>query len=229
MKLAPASLIAALLLAAGPAGAADTIWDLQLGEPATEQPSGFVDHACGGNGGPPTTPLGGFADFATCAAEPDGLHEVYFRYAEESDVLREAWQRWPLARLEGTRVYGFRAMVSALFDGSGILAGLRILADPRGVPAGERNDQWRLAAVLQQHFADATWTCEEAALRARESAAASFSVKRSCTGTAAGRDLSLAQEYFHKAGQGFVDEFGKVQDSYFVSNSRFEIRTADGD
>lgn len=229
MKLAPAPLIAALMLAAGPAGAGDSIWDLKLGEPAAVQPSGFVDYACGGNGGPPTAPLGGFADFATCAPESDGLHEVYFRYADEADTLREAWQRWPLARLEGTRVYGFRAVLSALFDASGTLAGLRVLADPRGVPAGERNDQWRLAAVLQQHFADATWTCEDAALRARESAAASFSVKRSCTGTAEGRDLSLAQEYFHKAGQGFVDEFGKVQETYFVSNSRFEIRTPGDD
>lgn len=226
MKLLLA-LTAALLLA-GPVAAADTIWDLQLGEPAGAQPSGFVNYACGGNGGPPTTPLTGFADFALCPAEASGLHEVYFRYDDEADALREAWQRWPLARLAGTRVYGFRASVSALFDASGTLAGLRILADPRGVPGGERNDQWRLAAVLQQHFADATWTCEDAELRPRETMAASFFVKRTCTGASDGRALELAQNYFHKAGQSFVDTFGKVQDTYFVSDSRFEIRLAAG-
>lgn len=220
--------LAAALLMAAPASAGDTVWDLKLGEPVAAQPDGFIDYACGGNGGPPTIALSGFADFATCAAEPTGWHEVYFRYDDEADSLREAWQRWPLARLEGTRVYGFRAMLSALFDETGTLVGLRILADPRGVPGGERNDQWRLAAVLQQHFSDATWTCEDAELRPRETMAASFFVKRTCTGASDGRELALAQNYFHKAGQGFVDTFGKVQDTYFVSDSRFEIRVADG-
>ncbi len=164
----------------------------------------------------------------TCAAEPTGWHEVYFRYDDEADSLREASAALALARLEGTRVYGFRAMLSALFDETGTLVGLRILADPRGVPGGERNDQWRLAAVLQQHFSDATWTCEDAELRPRETMAASFFVKRTCTGASEGRELALAQNYFHKAGQAFVDTFGKVQDTYFVSDSRFEVRVADG-
>src|SRR5690606_18328822 len=110
---------------------------------------------------------------------------------------------------------------------SGTLAGLRILADPRGASGGERNDQWRLAAVLQQHYADASWTCEDSELRPRETAAASFFVKRACTGESDGHALSLSQNYFHKAGQDFVDTFGKVQDTYFVSDSRFEIRLAD--
>jgi len=219
--------LAASILLAGPAAAADTIWDLRLGEPAATQPAGFVDFACGGNGGPPTRSLAGFADFATCKPEADGLYEVYFRYDDEADVLREAWQRWPLARQGGTRVYGFRAMVSALFSASGTLDGLRIVSDPRGVPGGERNDQWRLAAVLKQDHPDATWACEDAPLGPRETAAASFFVKRTCAGTSEGRKFAMSQNYLHKAGQGFVDAFGKVQDTYFVSESRFEIRVSD--
>lgn len=226
MRLRALWLLLALAVApvqAAPAATTPTIWDLQLGQPAAELPAGFVDFACGGNGGPPTTPLSGFAEFGKCPAERSGLHEVYFRYDDAADARREAWQLWPLARVEGTRVFGFRAMLSALFDEAGMLSGLRIHSDPRGVAAGERNDHWRLAAVLQAHYHEASWSCEDAPLRARETMAASFFIKRKCTGLAEGRRFSTAQDYFHKAGQGFVDVFGKVQNTYFVSDSRFEI------
>ncbi|MHA6688848.1 hypothetical protein [Devosia sp. A449] len=210
------------------AHAADSVWDLELGASASQQPIGFIDFACGGNGGPPTTPLTGFSEFEKCAADEQGLHEVYFRYDDESDELRLAWQRWPLARVAGTRVYGIRAMLSALFDSAGTLVGVRILSDARGVPAGERNDHWRLAAVLQAHYHSVEWDCSDTPLRPRETIASSFFVKRSCSGTAAGVQFFLAQDYFHKAGQAFVDEFGKVQGTYFVSNSRFEFVQSPG-
>lgn len=219
--------LALFLFASGIANASDTVWDLRPGEAVGAQPTGFVNHACGGNGGPPTIPLAGFADFASCPAEPSGLHEVYFQYDPEPAALREAWERWPLARIDGTRVYGFRAMLSALFDGAGELKGVRIIADPRGADGGERNDMWRLGAVLQKHYAGAAWTCEDAPLRPRETAPASFFVKRSCTAMLDGLQLSSTQSYYHKAGQSFTDTFGKVQNTYFVSDSRFEILLAD--
>src|SRR5215831_3153410 len=59
------------------------IWDLKLGTPVEQLPDGFVDYACGTNGGPPSLPVMGFRDFRRCRAEPGGLREVYFRYDDE--------------------------------------------------------------------------------------------------------------------------------------------------
>ena len=61
-----------------------TVWDLELGTPADALPQNdYIDYACGTQGGPPSLPLRGWVEFARCAAEPSGLHEVYFRYDDE--------------------------------------------------------------------------------------------------------------------------------------------------
>src|SRR5882757_2323618 len=60
------------------------IWDLKLGTPAKDLPEeAFIDFACGTMGGPPSLLIGGFVDFARCAPEKSGLHEVEFRYDDE--------------------------------------------------------------------------------------------------------------------------------------------------
>jgi hypothetical protein len=66
-----------------------SIWDLTLGDHAREMDfANYADFACGTNGGPPSTELEGWIDFAICPAEPgSGLHEIYFRY----DDTLEYW------------------------------------------------------------------------------------------------------------------------------------------
>ena len=61
------------------------IWDLALGANMDTQPTDFVDFACGNGGGPPSLPLGGWADFKRCKPEASGLREVYFRYDDERE------------------------------------------------------------------------------------------------------------------------------------------------
>src|SRR5262245_1111810 len=63
------------------------IWDLQLGAAVEQLPDGFVDYACGTNGGPPSLPLEGWRDFRRCRAEPSGLH---FRYDDELEYWARA-------------------------------------------------------------------------------------------------------------------------------------------
>src|ERR1700759_4059871 len=69
-----------------------TLWDLKLGQPIAAQPAPreFQNFACGSNGGAPRAQLSGWADFARCRAEANGLHEVYFEYDDELEFIARA-------------------------------------------------------------------------------------------------------------------------------------------
>lgn len=204
------------------------VWDLQIGQSASALPRDFVEFACGTNGGPPARPLGGFADYLSCKAGETGLYEVYFRYNDEDEyVARALEQAHDIERLRGTRVYGFDATISALLDSAGVLSGIKIVSDPRGVEPGIRNDQWRLGALLMRHFGTEGWSCENLPLGERESPVTSFFVKKRCGKRTAEAIFRMEQDYYHRRGESFTDEFGKVQPTYFVSTSRFEMLMED--
>ncbi len=133
-----ANVIAALLCWTGAAGAQElrraTVWDLELGQPISAQPSPneFRGFACGSNGGPPRQRLAGWSDFARCAAEPGGLHEVYFEYDDELEYIARAKDLdREVARWAGTTEFAFPVIVSALFDDKGVLKGIRVVTDSR--------------------------------------------------------------------------------------------------
>ena len=67
-----------------------------------------------------------------CKAGPDGLHEIYFEYDDEYEYIARA-RDLPreIARWAGTTEGGFPVIVSALFDDGGVLAGIRLVTDPR--------------------------------------------------------------------------------------------------
>ena len=223
-----AAAIATLLLAA-PSLAAERveIFDLAIGTPVEALPDAFVDYACGTNGGPPGRPLSGFAAFADCPADATGLHEVYFRYDDELEYVGRALdQAYLVEAYRGTRVEGVDAMVSVLIDDGAMLRGLRIATDPRGVLPGDRNDHWRLADLLRNRFGAAAWTCTDLPPSEGETPVGTFFIKRSCEMAAQGLKLSTYQDYLHRPGQHFIDEFGKVAPTYFISTSRFDMREA---
>jgi hypothetical protein len=201
-----------------------TIWDLTIGQTAATLPEDFVDFACGTNGGPPGQRVKAFTDYMTCAANSSGLHEVYFRYNDEQEyVARALSMPQDIERFRGTRVYGIDAAVAALFDEAGVLQGLEIASDPRGLEPGVLNDQWRLGALLMRRFGEADWTCTDIPLSDRELPVTSYSVKRGCTKTVGGLALTVEQNYYHRRGESFTDEYGTVQPTHFVSNSSFEL------
>src|SRR5687768_14994593 len=69
------------------------IYDLVLGTPVSEIPSRYLDPHCGTNGGPPSTRLASWADFAICPAEPGtGLHEVWFSEDDEAEYVALAYR-----------------------------------------------------------------------------------------------------------------------------------------
>ena len=139
MPLKPvARILLALLCLTAPANAQElrraTVWDLKLGQPVAAQPRAeeFRGFACGSNGGPPRQRLAGWSDFARCKAEPSGLHEVYFEYDDELEYIARAKDlEMNITRWAGTTEAMFPVIVSALFNDSGVLAGIRIVTDPR--------------------------------------------------------------------------------------------------
>lgn len=97
-----------------------TTWDLGIGEPAAAIPDESINHACGNDGGPPATRIQGCTDFRRCAADANGLHEVYFEYDDELEYrARALGRRQEINMYAGTTVFEFPIVASALFDEDG--------------------------------------------------------------------------------------------------------------
>src|SRR5690606_29940739 len=98
--------------------ARSTYSDLVIGLPADQQQVEFQGFACGTNGGPASTRLSGFADFAQCPVEAEtGLHEVTYQYDDEAEYWALA-HNMPLVaeRYHGTTAGNYEVIASALFD-----------------------------------------------------------------------------------------------------------------
>jgi hypothetical protein len=233
----------ASICAAAPAAAQDlrraTVWDLRLGQPVAAQPAPeqFRGFACGSNGGPPRQRLAGWSDFMRCSAGPVGLHEVYFEYDDEYEYIARA-RDLPreIARWAGTTEGGFPVVVSALFDDGGVLAGIRLVTDPR---PDFRNDvtgadlRKRTAAHVFGQFMAARFGIEPARdCKAEppadgETAVGDVFVKQRCALVDATnkRRVVVAANYFRKPGQSGVNPQLPTQltQGQFESSARLEI------
>lgn len=221
-------LVAALMLSALPALAVEPraeIWDVPLGTPVSEIAARFGDYACGSNGGPPSRKLAGFADFATCRAEPSGLHEVYFRYDDEAEfIARSLEQRIAIKRFGGTVVYGFPVVTSLLIDDAGVVQGRRIITDPRPASQTERPrfEFWTLGNLLRNQFG-AEWTCTDIEPAAGENPVGTYFVKSDCALDGSDGTFAVTQHYYQKRGQTFIDPVTtRFQPDAFESTTRFE-------
>ena len=199
----------ALLAASGSAQEAapkPSIWDLKpLGRHAAELPAAqFADFACGTNGGPPSTVLAGWHEYARCPADREtGLHEVYFCYDDEDEY-------WALANnmrrevFGGTMVFSHPVIVSGLFTDDGFLTGLRIVTDPRA-----EEDVRRKAATILNFFlglyADAGFQCRGLPPAPDETPAGAAIIKESCAAQSPERSLAVEAHYYRKAGQTAFD------------------------
>jgi hypothetical protein len=234
---------AALIAWAAPAAAEDlrraTVWDLRLGQPVAAQPppEQFRAFACGANGGPPRARLAGWSDFARCRAGADGLHEVYFEYDDEYEYIARA-RDLPreIARWAGTTEGGFPVIVSALFDDASVLAGIRLVTDPRPDFRNEVTEaelRKRTAAhVFGQFMAarfgiEAARDCKPEPAAEGESAVGDVFVKQRCVlvDAANKRRVAVAANYFRKPGQSGVNPQLPTQltQGQFESWARVEI------
>ena len=232
-----------LCCASGHAPAQDatrkTIWDLELGAPVYAQPSAieYRGYACGANGGPPRQQLTNFGDFMRCAADANGLHEVYFEYDDEVEYIARARDlELEINRFAGTAENGYAIAASALFDDAGVLRGLRIVTDPRAdyrkdvtnADASKRADAYQLGGVMANRFAiDPKDDCKSMSAAQGESAVGSVFIKLDCEKIVAAenRRYALSVRLLRKPGQRDRDPRvpSQLTNGQFESSARLDI------
>jgi hypothetical protein len=201
------------------------VWDLRLGSQIEALPDEFIDYACGTNGGPPSTPLGGWREVRRCRPEANGLREVYFRYDDELEYWAKANNL--LAQMEqysGTKTYGFPVTVSALIDDGGTLRGIRLVSDPRG-DTQNRDEAYLLRNFLTARFGRDGWACESLSPEDGETPVDGIFVKERCRKDIdAKTTAALTTRHLRKAGQSQFDpRTGRETAGQFESSVRFEL------
>ena len=244
---AVARILLALLCLTAPASAQElrraTVWDLKLGQSLASQPRAeeFRGFACGSNGGPPRQRLTGWSDFARCKAEPSGLREVYFEYDDELEYIARAKDlEMNITRWAGTTEAMFPVIVSALFNDSGALQGIRIVTDPRAAyqdhitPANlrKRADAYVLGSTIAARYGiDAARHCRSLPAAEGESSVGVLFIKQSCemNDEINGRRIALRVNFFRKPGQSGVNPQLSTQltQGQFESSARVEILQLD--
>ncbi|MEA2904231.1 MAG: hypothetical protein QOI12_1618 [Alphaproteobacteria bacterium] len=229
LSILPAALAVALLAgAAARAQNAPTrleVWDLKLGTPASDLPDEVTDYACGTNGGPPSVALTGWRDFRRCRPEPNGLREIYFRYDDELEYWAKANNfATEIKKYSGTKIFDFPVVLSARFDDNGILAGIRIVSDPRDT-SREREEAYLLRNFLTARYGREGWDCVDLAPEDGETPVFRTFIKQRCKKALDGGIVAqLDTNYLRKKGQTEIDpRTGRETEGQFESLVRFEL------
>jgi hypothetical protein len=167
--------------------------DIRIGGKVADLPAaGYVDFSCPADA---NAKPAGWSAWSDCPAGPDGLHEIRFGYD-------------PATSREGTIVAGHPAVLTALIDKDGVVAGLRIETDPKA-RLYLRKKAFLFGPQVKARYGSEGWTCTQADLAAGEEPVGGIHVKERCTKTARGRALTIERNLFRKAGhdeKNFVDE-----------------------
>jgi hypothetical protein len=201
------------------------VWDLKLGTPVAALPDEFADYACGTNGGPPSIALEGFRDFMRCRPEPNGWREVYFRYDDELEYWAKANNfATEIKKFSGTKVYDFPVALSARFDEGGVLAGIRIVSDPRDT-SRDREEAYLLRNFITARYLREGWDCAELAPEDGETPVFRTFIKQRCRKMVKPNVLAeLQTNYFRKKGQAEIDiRSGRQTEGQYESTVRFEL------
>ena len=167
--------------------------DVRIGGKVADLPAaGYVDFSCPADA---NAKPAGWSAWSDCPAGPDGLHELHFGYD-------------PATSREGTIVAGHPAVLTALIDKDGVVAGLRIETDPKA-RLYLRKKAFLFGPQVKARYGSEGWTCTQADLAAGEEPVGGIEVKERCTKTTQGRVLTIERNLFRKAEQdekNFVDE-----------------------
>lgn len=201
------------------------IWDIVLGTEVTDLPEDFMLLACGTNGGPPSTVLHSFADFARCRAEATGLREVWFGYDDEVEYIQRAFRASPdvLGRYLANNLFGHPVIYSVLIDAGGRVQGYRIISDPREDPE-TRVDATVVAPPLKTNvYGLEGWNCVDLPPRDGEMPFGRRFEKQSCWKISDGRYITLETHFYLKAGQ----RVATPAPGEFEARMRLEVISAD--
>ena len=225
-----AALISSACLAESPR---PTIFDIPLGGRAESLPPSteFGLFACGNNGGPPGRVLAGWSDLKSCAADPQGRHEVYFEYDDEAEYVARAHEDYPKGWGAGTAIDAFPVMTSVLFDDAGRVVCLRIVTDPRPDQRDDlflhvrpRQEHYLLRLYLLGRFGMTASDCRDEAAKSGEGAMLGMFVRQVCTATIGDKNYRIESRLYRRPGESDVDPAtGLRTEGAFVSETRAEI------
>ena len=203
-----------------------SIWNVRIGSPVIDIPEmEVVDISCGTNGGPPSTPLKDFADFAVCPAEDSGLHEVYFAKDDELDYIAKALDNEYRAYQSGTSIYAHPIVQTVLVDDGGIVRGIRIVTDDRA-SLRDRRLAVTLSKNLKGRYRDWLPACQDFPPAAGENPVGSEFIHELCQANSPDGKQALRIEatFLRKKGQEAVSrDTQQINRGYFESRTRFEI------
>lgn len=200
---------------------------LAIGETAATLPTeGYEAFACGSNGGPPLKHITGWTDFAKCAADERGLHEVYVEFGRRVGKLAERFhdqygeELW-LQRFGGTRLANFPVVLSLLFDDAGVVRGFRAVTDARaGIEDRGRAYLFRLPVF--QRYGSSDWNCVDLPKAPGETGVGEMFIKQVCSKDVDGRHVRVETHYFRKPGQTGLDIQGMFEPGQYESSTRWE-------
>ena len=203
-----------------------TIWDIRFGEPITQIPETEVALiACGTNGGPPSAPLKSFSEFARCASEASGLHEVYFTSDDEQDYLAKAREEEYRVLQGGTSIYAHPVIFSVLIDDAGLARGIRIVTDDNASNR-DRRVAVTLSRNLKSRFGRWAQTCDNLEPTDGQEPVGKIFIHEICTADSPEGDSTMRLEatYFRKKGQESINlESQTINKNYFQSATRLEV------
>jgi hypothetical protein len=191
-------IVAAVLLTAGQQAAAQNfsgndLRDIRIGRAVADLPStGYADFSCAADA---KVKISSWSAWRDCPTGADGLRALGFGYD-------------PATSRDGTVVAGHPAILTALIDGDGTIAGLKIETDPKA-RLYLRKKAFLFGPQVQDRYGADGWTCTEAPLGAGEQPVGGVHVKERCTKMISGRALAIERNLFRLPGQderNFVDE-----------------------
>jgi hypothetical protein len=169
--------------------------------------------------------LTGWRDFRRCRPEPNGLREIYFRYDDELEYWAKANNfATEIKKYSGTKIFDFPVVLSARFDDNGILAGIRIVSDPRDT-SREREEAYLLRNFLTARYGREGWDCVDLAPEDGETPVFRTFIKQRCKKAIDGGIVAqLDTNYLRKKGQTEIDpRTGRETEGQFESLVRFEL------
>jgi len=203
-----------------------TIWDIKFGLSVSQiPPAEIAEIACGTNGGPPSTPLKDFSEFAKCPAEPSGLHEVYFTNDDEADYIAKALETEYRVMQGGNSIYAHPVVFSVLIDAEGMARGIRVVTDERAADR-ERRVAMTLSRNLKSRYGRWAQSCEDLPPTDGQLPVGKIFVHEICTADSPEGDARMRLEatYFRKKGQTSINlETQQVNKNYFQSATRLEV------
>jgi hypothetical protein len=186
-------LLAVLQQAAAQDFSGNDLRDIRIGIAVADLPSeGYADFSCPAGA---DTKLSGWSDWRDCPAGADGLRALRFGYD-------------PATSRNGTVVAGHPAILTALIDNAGTVAGLKIETDPKA-RLYLRKKAFLFGPQVKARYGADGWDCTQAQLQAGEEPVGGIYVKERCTKTIDGRALLIERNLFRQTGQdekSFVDE-----------------------